>query len=70
MNGTFLDAEGIASYLGIPRSAAYVILHREDCPTVQWGKRLYISKRDLDRWIEAHKRVLYDTDRGGDSYGR
>ena len=53
-----MTADAVAAYLGIARSAAYAIMHRADCPTISWGRRMYIMRDDLDAWVAAHRRDL------------
>lgn len=64
-----LTVDDVAVYLGVPRSAAYAILHRADCPTIMWGKRMYIRGVDLDEWIMRHRRDITAT-KGGGCYDR
>ena len=46
-----LSAEDVAAVLGISRSNAYALLHREDFPTLKIGKRLLVPKDRFIRWI-------------------
>ena len=47
-----LNASQIASILGISKSCAYALLHREDFPTVRIGRRMIVSKTKFERWLE------------------
>ena len=46
-----LSAEDVAAVLGISRTNAYVLLHREDFPTLRIGKRLLVPRDRFIRWI-------------------
>ena len=46
-----LSAEDVAAVLGISRTNAYALLHREDFPTLKIGKRLLVPKDRFIRWI-------------------
>ena len=48
-----LNASQIASILGISKSCAYALLHREDFPTVRIGRRMIVSKTKFERWLES-----------------
>ena len=48
-----LNASQIASILGISKSCAYTLLHREDFPTVRIGRRMIVSKTKFERWLES-----------------
>jgi len=56
MINQLMTATDVANYLGIPRSSAYEILHRSNCPTISWGRNLYIRREDLDDWILLQRR--------------
>ena len=49
----YIDADGIASLLGISRSASYQIMHRSDFPLVQIGKRMLVRTDRFLRWLDA-----------------
>ena len=46
-----LCAEDVASVLGISRTNAYALLHREDFPTLHIGKRLLVPRDKFIQWI-------------------
>lgn len=49
-----LNAEDIATYLGISRSLAYEMLHRSDFPHILVGeKRLVCPREDFIEWLET-----------------
>lgn len=56
--GQLMTAADISQYLDIPRSAAYDILHRADCPTISWGRNLYVRKDDLDEWLLQQRKTI------------
>lgn len=47
-----LSADDIAAVLGISRTNAYALLHREDFPTLKIGKRLLVPRDRFIRWID------------------
>lgn len=49
-----LNAEQIASVLGISRANAYCLLHRKDFPTLYIGKRMVVPKDKLLEWIDEN----------------
>ena len=54
MNKLTYDAGEIAEILGISKSKAYDLLHREDFPTLHIGKRLLVVRIKFDVWLEEH----------------
>lgn len=52
MNKLTYDAGEIAEILGISKSKAYDLLHREDFPTLRIGKRLLVVRSKFDTWLE------------------
>ena len=52
MNKLTYDAGEIAEILGISKSKAYDLLHREDFPTLRIGKRLLVVRSNFDTWLE------------------
>lgn len=53
-NGTkkYLTTEEAADYLGLNRDSMYHFLKQETIPTYKpSGRRVYISRNDLDEWI-------------------
>ena len=49
-----LCAEDVASVLGISRTNAYALLHREDFPTLHIGKRLLVPREEFIQWIREN----------------
>lgn len=47
-----LSADDVAAVLGISRTNAYALLHREDFPTLKIGKRLLVPRDRFIRWID------------------
>lgn len=54
MNKLTYDAGEIAEILGISKSKAYDLLHREDFPTLHIGKRLMVVRAKFNVWLEEH----------------
>lgn len=48
----FLNAQGVATLLGISRSASYELMHEKDFPTLRIGSRIVVPKQKLIEWIE------------------
>lgn len=49
-----LNADMLASTLGISRAGAYQLLNSAEFPTLQIGKRKLVPKDKLIQWIEQH----------------
>ena len=47
------SVEEAAKILGISRSMAYQLVRSEGFPTVKIGRRLLVSVKGLERWVEA-----------------
>lgn len=45
------NASDIAQLLGISRSAAYELMHREDFPTITIGKRMVVLQKQFYDWV-------------------
>ncbi len=52
------NAEEIAQILGVSKSAAYDLLHREDFPTLRIGKRLLVVASRFDEWLAAQSEPM------------
>lgn len=48
-----LNADQLASALGVSRAGAYQLLNRNDFPTLHIGKRLLVPRDKLAEWIDA-----------------
>lgn len=48
-----LNADQLASVLGLSRAGAYQLLNRDDFPTLHIGKRLLVPRDKLVEWIDA-----------------
>ena len=57
-----LSVKELKDYLGISRSGAYQLLHREDFPTLHVASRLLVAKDKLLIWMEQN------TDRVGSAW--
>jgi len=51
---TVLNANQLATTLGISRAGAYQLLNSETFPTLRIGKRLLVPKDKLIGWIEKN----------------
>ena len=51
-----LSARDLAELLGISRSAAYALFHREDFPTLKIGRRLLVNTRCTDAMAQRGRR--------------
>lgn len=49
-----LNADQLASTLGVSRARAYQLLNTADFPTLKIGKRKLIPKDKLIAWIDQH----------------
>lgn len=49
-----LRAEDMANVLGISRSLAYTLLHREGFPTLHLGRRLLAPRDKFIQWINQN----------------
>ena len=47
-----LSAEAVAEILGISRSGAYTLFHRQDFPTLKIGKRTIVPRDKLIQWMD------------------
>lgn len=50
------NASDIAQLLGISRSAAYELMHREDFPTITIGKRMVVLQNQFYEWINRQSK--------------
>lgn len=46
------SVEEAAKILGVSRSMAYQLVRSEGFPTVKIGRRLLVSVKGLERWVE------------------
>lgn len=58
MNRITYNAAEIAEILGVSKSAAYDLLHREDFPTLRIGKRLLVVASQFDAWLAAQSETM------------
>ena len=47
------SVEEAAKILGVSRSMAYQLVRSEGFPTVKIGRRILVSVKGLERWVEA-----------------
>lgn len=50
----FLNAETVASALGIAPSSTYELMHESDFPILKIGNRIVIPKEKFIQWVEQH----------------
>ena len=48
-----ISVDEAAALLGISRPTVYELIHREDFPSFQIGRRTLISRVRLAEWVEA-----------------
>lgn len=48
-----LDANTLATTLGISRAGAYELMHSKGFPTLRIGKRMMVSKEQFVNWVNA-----------------
>lgn len=58
-NCDILNVKQMAKYLGIGVNAAYRLVHQEDFPSIRIGKRIVISKTQLDNWVEVTSKLPF-----------
>ena len=58
MNRITYNAAEIAEILGVSKSAAYDLLHREDFPTLRIGKRLLVVASQFDEWLAVQSATI------------
>ena len=51
------SAPELAILLGISRSAAYNLMHREDFPSFRIGKRWLVRESSLHEWLDAQGKI-------------
>ena len=58
-----LSVENTGKLMGVSRQVAYQLIHRPDFPTLQIGRRVLISRKGLQSWIDEQcKRGSYIPD--------
>jgi excisionase family DNA binding protein len=53
-NDRYLTRQDACAYLGVSKDTLDRLTRRDHLPIVRVGKRVVISKRVLDEWIERH----------------
>ena len=51
------NAPEVAQLLGISRSAAYNLMHRDDFPSFRIGKRWLVRDSSLNEWLEKQSKL-------------
>ena len=49
-----LNAEDIQAVMNISRAGAYQLMHREDFPTIRFGKRMVVPRDKFLEWLEEN----------------
>ena len=49
----FLNAEIVATVLGVSSSSAYELMHEPGFPTLRVGSRMVVPKEKFMQWVEA-----------------
>ncbi len=49
----FLNAEIVATVLGVSSSSAYELMHEHGFPTLRVGSRMVVPKEKFMQWVEA-----------------
>ena len=57
MNKLTYSAPEVAQLLGISRSAAYNLMHRDDFPSFRIGKRWLVQDSSLHEWLEKQSKI-------------
>ena len=52
-----LNADQVASVLGISRANAYQLMHSYGFPTLQIGKRMVVPKDKLIAWMDKNAKI-------------
>ncbi len=62
----FLNAETVATVLGVSISSAYELLHERGFPSLTVGNRLLVPKEEFIRWVQqqTHGNVVAGRRRG------
>jgi len=58
-----LNVKQLAEYMGIGLNSTYRLTHQKDFPTLRVGKRILVSKEELDKWIECNSKMICNTDK-------
>ena len=52
-----LSADDVSGILGISRANAYILLQREDFPTIRIGKRIIVPRDPFLDWLGRQKAI-------------
>ena len=50
----FLNAETVATVLGVAPSTAYELMHEADFPILKIGNRIVVPKEQFIVWVQRH----------------
>ncbi len=53
-----LSAKDISSILGISKGSAYTLMHSNDFPTIQVGRKLIVAKSKFIEWVNRTSETL------------
>jgi len=56
MENEYLTVREVAKYLKISISMINSLIKQEEIPSIKIGKRRLFIKKDVDKWIEEHKK--------------
>ena len=51
-----LRAEAVARTINASRQTVYLLAREKKLPSVQWGRSVRFHPKDVERFIEAHRR--------------
>ena len=56
-----LTVKGLMKELGVGRDTAYALMRSKGFPSLKIGKRYYVSKEALTRWIKQmeHRKIIF-----------
>lgn len=52
-----LSAAEAAKIIGVSRATMYKMMKAQGFPTVQFGKRILVSRKGLERWVEEQSKI-------------
>ena len=52
----FLNAETVATVLGVSPSSGYELMHEPDFPVLRVGSRMVVPKEKFVKWVSQHTR--------------
>ena len=52
MDKPLLSAKEFSKLTGFPLNKVYDLMHRADFPVIEFGKRMFVSTKGFERWID------------------